>query len=89
MLFHVEVHFPFVQGDISLQQVGHILAHELVALLLQDGFHALFEQVGVRALGLAVLQFLLGGSAIVSAFAAPAAAGHQGGGHESSQTDDQ
>ena len=53
MLFHVEVDFALVQDHVGLEQVGHILACDLVAFLLQDGLDGLFKELAVRALGFA------------------------------------
>ena len=59
MLLDVEIDFAFVKRDVRLQQVVHILADDLVALLLQNRLDALLEELGIWALRLAEDEFFL------------------------------
>ena len=43
MLLDIKVHFPFIEGDIRLEQVTHILARNLIAFFLQDGLDPFFK----------------------------------------------
>ena len=59
MLLDIKVHFPFIEGDIRLEQVTHILARNLIAFFLQDGLDPFSKKVAVRSLGFTEGQFLL------------------------------